>query len=127
MAWPGYRDFRKKKGSAMPATKRAAKAKVAIKRVGKLTIVSGEIPPGACLPRTLHKGDYVVFPLTSTKTGKLVRRTYKSQKADAAVSEVSMIWEKGVPYLIRVAKPGVWLEICNGDGGKHVFCKCILQ
>lgn len=109
----------------MAAGKRAAK--VAIKRVGKLVIVSGQIPPGASLPRTLHKGDYVVFPGTSTKSGKLVRRMYKSKMANAAVSEVPMIWEKGVPYLIRVGRPGVWIEICNGDDDIHVFDKCILQ
>jgi len=109
----------------MAAVKRAAK--VNIKRVGKLTIVSGEIPPGACLPRTLHKGDYVVFPLTSTKSGKLVRRMYKSKTASAVASEIPMIWEAGVPYLIRVGKPGVWIEICNDDDDIHVFSKCIMQ
>jgi hypothetical protein len=109
----------------MAARKRAAK--VNIKRIGKLVIVSGEIPPGACLPRTLHKGDYVVFPLTSTKSGKLVRRMYRSKIASAVASEVPMIWEKGVPYLIRVGKPGAWIEICNDDNRKHIFAKCILQ
>jgi hypothetical protein len=109
----------------MAAVKRAAK--VNIKRVGKLVIVSGEIPPGACLPRTLHKGDYVVFPMSSSKSGKLVRRMYTSKTANFAVAEVPMIWEKGVPYLIRVGKPGVWIEICNDDNHKHIFAKCIMQ
>jgi hypothetical protein len=109
----------------MAAGKRAAK--VNIKRVGELVIVSGEIPPGACLPRTLHKGDYVVFPMTSTKSGKLVRRMYKSRTANFAAAEIPMIWEKGVPYLIRVGKPGIWIEICNDDDRKHIFAKCIVQ
>jgi hypothetical protein len=109
----------------MATTKRAAK--VAIKRVGGVVVVSGEIPPGVCLPRTLHKGDYVVFPMSSTKSGNLVRRIYKSQTAQSATTEIPMIWEKGVPYLIRVAKPGVWIEICNNDDRKHIFSKCILQ
>ena len=109
----------------MATAKRAAK--VAIKRMGGIVIVSGEIPPGACLPRTLHKGDYVVFPMSSTKSGKLVRRMYKSQTANAAVAEIPMIWEKGVPYLIRVGAPGVWIEICNNDNRKHIFAKAIMQ
>ena len=107
------------------AGKRAAK--VRIRRIGKLVIVSGEIPPGACLPRTLHKGDYVVFPMTSSKNGKLVRRMYRSRTANVAAAEVPMIWEKGVPYLIRVGKPGVWIEICNDDNRKHIFSKAIMQ
>jgi hypothetical protein len=52
---------------------------------------------------------------------------YKSQTADVAAAEIPMIWEKDVPYLIRVGKPGIWIEICNDDDHKHIFAKCIMQ
>ncbi len=107
------------------AAKRAAK--VAIKRVGKVTVVSGAIPPGASLPRTLHKGDYVVFPSTSSKSGKLVRRVFRSKTANAIVTEIPMIWEKGVPYLIKVGRPGIWIEIYNGDDDIHYYDKVVMQ
>jgi len=110
----------------MPASRRA-KAKITIKKFGKVKVIDGVIPKGASLPRTLHKSGYVVFPWTSTKSKKLVRRIFKSKSSGSMTSETPLIWTKGVPYLVPAGKAGVWYEIFNGDDHGHRYTKIIQQ